>query len=1459
MKHLNSTVLSLTLLIISQLFNNSQTFGFSDPDIKFSKAFSKIAGGQNQYAIRSNDGMMIFDNGGFTIQHLRLNDVKTKSQITTGNNYKVTNIRVDFANSNSGAQLNPQNPTGSYSNYFFGNDPSKWETNVLEHNELYCSDVYKKIDVKFYSNKAGVKYDFIIKPGSRPENIEVKYSGINSLSIDGSGKLIVESEAGIVHEYMPKSYQVINGKEILVPVSYLKLSNNSIGFNIGNYDRTLALIIDPIIYSTFVGGLGDDYLWGGSMKKDVAGNIYFSGRTTSSGFPTTPGSFDITYNGGFDGFVMKMNASGTSPIFSTFIGGTGNDYAYSTAIDIAENIFVAGVTTSTNFPTTVGAYQTSKSLGDDGFIFKLNPAGNALIFASYLGGLGNDYVRDMAIDDLGNSYIITETTGSFPTTIGAYSTTYNGGPYDGALTKMNATGSALIYSSYLGSSDDDNPSAVAVDANYNAYVTGFTSGTGFPTTVGAYDQTYNGGLYDCFVTKFNVAGTGLVYSTFIGGPGNDQNWNTASLNAANEMLIGGFCAAGFPTTAGAFSTVISGSTDGFIAKLNSTGSALVFSTYLGGSNADQVYHASFAQTGNIFVTGNTSSSNFPIRGCAVDSTYNGLQDAFVSVFDSNASSLLYSTFLGGSQNDRGAAIIGDGNFAYVLGETGSSNFPSSTGAFDETYNGGNYDVFLTKIDIGGNTIANFTSIPSVCVGSTVSFINTSIGTTTFSWDFGNGNFSSSANPSQVYTSAGVYVVTLTANGPCGSNVFSQNITVNPLPNVVITALNPVCFNTPPFQLTNASPVGGVYSGTGISAGIFNPSVAGPGSHAYVYSVTDTNGCSANNSSTIVVLSLPVVSFNLPTSVCLNSGSIIMNATPIGGSFAGPGVSGSTFDPMVAGIGTHSITYSFTDQFGCSASGSSSITVSDLPLVSLAAFPAVCIDNGNVSLTGGLPIGGTYSGTGVTGSNFDPSAAGAGVHQITYTFVNASGCTGSDFQNITVNTIPIVTLAAVLDMCIDAQPIQLNGTPIGGSYSGSGVSGTSFNPSVAGSGLHQIVYSFIDNNGCSSSASINIQVNALPVVSTTNYGSIDISFPSVILSGGLPLGGVYSGTGVIGNIFYPSVAGIGVHSITYTYTNEFGCIGLAIETIEVTQSLLVTLDPFNNICMNSGPLTLIGGSPVGGTYSGSFVSGGLFDPAISGTGTFTITYTLNGQSASQTITVDPIPIVSVSVQSSISCAPNTIYIGYGPQTLLLTASTITGVSYQWYLDGVQIPGASNSTYSAAGAGMYSVIVTDANGCTSDMSGSGTAIYINSIDVRCGHNLDKVLLCHYPPGNNGNPQSICISPNAVQAHLDNHPGDCLGVCNSSSKVEVVFANMDLHLSPNPATEFAVLSIIPFYSSNFSVELYDIEGRLVIELHKGKFAENHEVEINIVTKMLNSGFYFVTLKTDQEIITSKLIITK
>jgi hypothetical protein len=630
-------------------------------------------------------------------------------------------LALRFVGANPKVEPHGSQRTAGVINDLRGSDPSQWHTQIPQFGEVVYADLWPNIDLRLREQSGVLKYEFHVRPGASPSDIGLAYGGAQGLSLSEDGGLQISTALGVLQDSSPVSYQEIGGVRTPVTSRYVLADSAAhdgrFSFGVGSYQPDRELVIDPgVQYTTFLGGNSAEN--GEGIAVNSAGNAFVAGTTQSPNFPTTTGAFKRTgaAQNFADVFVTKLNAAGTALVYSTFVGGSNMEFGHGLAIDAAGNAYVTGTTKSSNFPTTAGAFDRTINFPPncprcttdttDGFVFKLNAAGSALSYSTYLGGTDIDSPRGIAVDGSGSAFVTGETLSStdFPTTAGAFSRTLQG-EYDMFVTKLNPGGSALAYSTLLGGTLSDNGQRISVDGAGNAYAVGFSRSPDFPTTPGAFDTTFNG-AFDVTVTKLNPAGSALVYSTYLGGSDFDTGGTLAVDGAGSAYIAGATPSADWPTTPGAYDTTFNNG-DAYVTKLNPAGSALVYSTFVGGSDFDNFSGIVLDPAGNAWLTGGSSSADFPVTPGAPDTTLNGAGDVTIVELNSTGSSLLFATFLGGSQGDGGYDIARDpsGNI-YVTGTTYSQDFPATVGAFDRVWNGDLSifwgDAFVTKLDINAN-------------------------------------------------------------------------------------------------------------------------------------------------------------------------------------------------------------------------------------------------------------------------------------------------------------------------------------------------------------------------------------------------------------------------------------------------------------------------------------------------------------------------------------------------------------------------------------------------------------------------------------------------------------------------------------------------------------------------------------------------------------------------------------
>jgi hypothetical protein len=621
----------------------------------------------------------------------------------------------------------------STSSYFIGNDPGAWHKGVPTFATVTYTEVYPGVDMVYYGSNGDLRYDFIVKPGADASVIRMRFAGMRDMTLRDDGSLVLglgaATHQATFRQSAPHTYQEVNRQRTTVTSRFL-VEGDLVRFDLGRYDRSLPLVIDPSLnYATFLGGVLPDAAYAINFAADYP-VLAVTGFTFSANFPATPGVFDTTLNGNRDAFVTMFDGSA---FLTTYLGGSGDDWGTGVALAFVGTYvaYITGHTTSPNFPA--GGLQTLGGT-QDAFVAAVNrPAGEAsldLLNSTYLGGASADAGLAIAVNPFDPvtfspsqvSVFVTGRTASadFPTTLGVADVTFNG-IQDAFVTRYNLFLSSIEYSTYLGGSLTEHGTGIVADDQRNAYITGFTASSNYLRTPNAMDTTFNG-VVDAFVTKLTADGA-LDYSTFVGGSGDDRGYGIAqivlpfsfgSTSRAPEAITpfndqvwitGETQSANFPVTPTAFDPTANGQRDAFITLITTQPSVpLSYSTYLG-SAANDIGFGINAPTlplsgttpvfivGNVVVTGRTGGADFPMTQCTDDATFNGGTDAFVTALNPYGNGLSFSTFLGGSANETGYGLSTFFNGYFLAGETNSANFPLDDDGFDQTYNG-NGDAFI---------------------------------------------------------------------------------------------------------------------------------------------------------------------------------------------------------------------------------------------------------------------------------------------------------------------------------------------------------------------------------------------------------------------------------------------------------------------------------------------------------------------------------------------------------------------------------------------------------------------------------------------------------------------------------------------------------------------------------------------------------------------------------------------
>jgi len=726
----------------------------------------------NQIKYYSPEGQFYFTPEGMFTHLIERESLETSGQDSTLIHEKHVVLKKRFLNSNTSCEIVGEDELPGKVNFFVGKDSTQWKTHLRIYKQLRYKNIYPGIDLVYHGKNGPTEYDLVVNPGASVSQIQSVIEGADKLELSSDGDLLVHTRLGILKEKSPVSYQDISGTKHSVPSQFTLLSDNTLTFSVPQYLKSKTLTIDPLIYSSFLGS--NDVL---SLNNDVKiavdpeGNYYIAGVTKSNSFPTTPGSYDRTYSGEEDGFITKINAAGTEIIFSTYLGGSLKDLISGMCIDTAGNVYVTGMTKSTNFPITSGAYDSTLNLYDytDVFVSKLSASGASLEYSTLLGGDKTESSLDIAVDLDGCAYVVGFTSSPvfFPL-VSAFDTTGNSNG-NGYITKLNSTGTALEYSSFISGSAWTQALGVAVDSSKKAYIVGATYSSDFPVTSDAIDSTYNAGG-DGFLTVLEPSGA-LSYATYLGGSGTEYVYSVA-LDSVGDIYVAGLTSSiDYPTTPGVVRRYFVGQEDAFVTKLNPAGTQMLYSTYLAGSGEDYVNAIKISSRGTAVVTGYTSSTNFPVSSYPIDNTANGNGDVFVSELNSTGTELLYSTYLGGSGKDHGSSLAFDsaGNVC-IAGYTESASFPITKTALVKNYNN-NFFAKLSLINASPSYYPNISNLPDLKL-----FTYESVSNIFSLEDYNNGpagenysfatNFLSLGSLSGSYVSQGAY-----SSGTCGTNTY----------------------------------------------------------------------------------------------------------------------------------------------------------------------------------------------------------------------------------------------------------------------------------------------------------------------------------------------------------------------------------------------------------------------------------------------------------------------------------------------------------------------------------------------------------------------------------------------------------------------------------------------------------------------------------------------------------------
>lgn len=598
--------------------------------------------------------------------------------------------RLRFLNSGKAQRMVVQGETAHRVNYFIGDDPAGWRTNIPTSKAVLLGDLYPQIDLKIYGSERQIEYDWIVRPGGDAADIMFDYASVLDTELDGEGNLVVTTEFGRLMHRKPLAYQEINSRRMAVDVQFRNCGHHAYRFAVGDYRRDYPLIIDPVVvvYSSYLGGSSSDIAE--AVTVDNQGCAYVTGYTNSADFPTV-GAYDSVLNS-TEIFVTKFNDAGDGLVYSTYLGGSSVDYGYDIAVDANGSAYITGFVWSTDYPT-VNAFQAAAS-GQDAIVTKLSTNGSSLVYSTYLGGSSSETGNGITVDSSGCAYVVGSTTSTDYPTVGSIMTDPGDGKSDAFVTKFAAAGNLLVYSTYLGGDGTDVADDVALDGAGCAYVTGNTNSSDFPLQ-NAYDS-FGETLYgDAFVTKLSSTGNTLSYSTYLGGSKSDSGNGIAVDPAGCAYVVGDTNSTNFPISNQYMSDPGDNWQDAFVTKFSSAGDTLKYSTYLGGNHMDYGQDIGLDGEGHAYVTGDTYSTDFPTKNAYMTDPDGNTGDAYVTKLGWSGSSLVFSTYVGGNAKDKPSGIaVHPVGCCYITGETESTDYPT-VGAFQTDQGSG--DSFVSKL------------------------------------------------------------------------------------------------------------------------------------------------------------------------------------------------------------------------------------------------------------------------------------------------------------------------------------------------------------------------------------------------------------------------------------------------------------------------------------------------------------------------------------------------------------------------------------------------------------------------------------------------------------------------------------------------------------------------------------------------------------------------------------------
>lgn len=1223
-------------------------------------------------------GKLFLEKNTFTylfIENVNFHDITRDENIPPLVHYH--SFKVNFLNSNATVGLTGNAPFSFHRNYFLGNNPQNWAEGVKLYGEVMYENLYSSIDMKVYNVDQNLKYDLIVKPGGDPKVIKFDYEGTDKMHLE-NGHLYIQTSVGMVIEQKPFAYQVIDGVKKEISCSY-ELKKHTLSFSINEkYNKNYPLVIDPVlIASTYTGSYADN--WGFTATYDDAGNIYTAGIAASAGYPTTIGAWDNTFNGGmpwtwttypYDISITKYNATGTTILFSTYYGGSQNEQPHSLFVNSNNELFLTGRTNSPNFPTTVSAYDVSYNGGYDIIVGKFNSSG-ALLASTFLGGTGDDGV---------NMYSAENAFGSL---------------------KFNYA--------------DDGRGEIILDNNSNVYVAGSTRSTNFPTSSGAYDNTL-GGAQDGCVFKMNSTLTTLLFSTYLGGSGNDAAYGL-KLNSGNDLYVtGGTASTNFPTTAGVLhSTFQGGVADGFITALNSTGTSVLYSTYIGTTAYDQAYLIETDANDDIYVYGQTKGA-YPVTPGVYSNPNSG---QFIHKLNKQLNTTLFSTVFGtGTPNPnisptaflvdscQSIYIAGWGRCGYAFNNPSPSTvtgMPITANAYKSTTDGCDFYFMVLRPNaqalLYGTFFGENSPIGDHVDGGTSrfdkrGFIYQSVCASCGGYD----NFPTTPTAWSRYNNS----------SNCNNAVIKMDLTVHPVASAVIVGSPYGCAPlTVPFNNTGSLGTNFTWNFGDGSPMVNIPSPTHTYSTVGTYTaslyVSDSTGTCGRVDTAKVIINVggPPTLLTSPTAVFCSGGSNgTASVTATGGLSPYTylwSASGGQTTATATGLsaGTYSVTV--TNSFGCTAAASATVTQPSVLTITPTYTNVGCFGGSDGTATptvsgGNAPFTYLWLPGGVTTS----SVTGLSVNSYSVTVTDTKGCTAS--SSVSISEPPALSITSTIT---GASCGQSNGSA---TVSGTGGfapytwtwSGGQTGATVSGLGAGTFTVTIHDVNLCTASLPVSIANTSGPsaTITSTNVscnGANNGSATITTTGGTLPFTYLWNNGQTT-----PTASNLAAGIYSVIATDLQNCSATASITITEPPLLTANANGVNPTCFGflNGSVTVsaLDGSPPY-TYLWT-ISGSPTTASVSGlgSGVYNATVTdFNGciKLASVTL-VDPDPVSTFISNTGVLCA--------GDCNGTATATATNGFppySFLWNDTAHQ----TSALATGLCATSFSVNITDAHGCPS----------------------------------------------------------------------------------------------------------------------------------------------------------------